>query len=189
MTITVKELWAKVDRLEEELAELRRQLESLSEKELAPEERLALWQERVRRENERMLPSMRSFLEQLGIPEDMKPIPAEQLQQMMIESGINPEDNLFSRAIIEMREEEELGSFDKTPLPPGDNQLHSRESSTVPRFGNYILITSRSEHRGTLSGDTPLTAPMLSSCAVRWTKPRNCEFWGMTSFWSARMHA
>lgn len=54
---------------------------------------------------------------------------------------------------------------------------------------NYILITSRSEHRGTLSGDTPLTAPMLSSCAVRWTKPRNCEFLGMTSFWSARMHA
>lgn len=105
MTITVKELWAKVHRLEEELAEVRRQLESLSEKELTPEERLALWQERVRRENERMLPSMRSFLEQLGIPEDMKPIPAEQLQQMMIESGINPKDNLFSRAIIEMREE------------------------------------------------------------------------------------
>ncbi|MEJ5251872.1 MAG: hypothetical protein HPY54_08875 [Chthonomonadetes bacterium] len=105
MSVTVRELWAKVDQLEEELAEVRRQLESLSERELTPEERLALWHERVRRENERMLASMRSFLEQLGIPEDMKPIPAEQLQQMMIESGINPEDNLFSRAIIEMREE------------------------------------------------------------------------------------
>lgn len=103
MTITFKELWAKVDRLEEELAEVRRQLESLSEKELTPEERLALWQERVRRENERMLPILNRAFDKMGIVGE--PIGAEKLQEMMIASGINPEDNLFSRAIIEMREE------------------------------------------------------------------------------------
>ncbi len=34
-----------------------------------------------------------------------EPIGAEQLQQLLIAEGINPEDNEFSRGIIEMREE------------------------------------------------------------------------------------
>lgn len=34
-----------------------------------------------------------------------QPIGAEQLQQMLITEGINPEDNEFSRALVAMREE------------------------------------------------------------------------------------
>jgi len=34
-----------------------------------------------------------------------QPIGAEQLQQMLIAEGINPEDNEFSRALVAMREE------------------------------------------------------------------------------------
>jgi len=35
----------------------------------------------------------------------VKPIGAEKLQEMMLKAGIKPEDNIFSRGIIEMREE------------------------------------------------------------------------------------
>jgi hypothetical protein len=42
-------------------------------------------------------------MEQMGIR--CEPIPAEELQQRMLDHGIKPEDNLLSRAIIEMREE------------------------------------------------------------------------------------
>lgn len=34
-----------------------------------------------------------------------EPVGAERLQQMMLEHGIKPEDNLFSRGLLEMREE------------------------------------------------------------------------------------
>jgi hypothetical protein len=34
-----------------------------------------------------------------------QPVPAEELQRMMLECGIKPEENLFSRGIIAMREE------------------------------------------------------------------------------------
>ena len=44
------------------------------------------------------------FLKQLGI-EDVKPVGAERLREMMRESGIREEDNEFSREIIAMREE------------------------------------------------------------------------------------
>lgn len=42
-------------------------------------------------------------MKELGI--EGKPIPAEELQAMMLAEGIRPEDNEFSRGIIEMREE------------------------------------------------------------------------------------
>ncbi len=35
------------------------------------------------------------------------PIGAEKVQEMVAACGVNPEDNLFSRGIIEMREERE----------------------------------------------------------------------------------
>lgn len=42
-------------------------------------------------------------LRQMGI--SGAPVSAEKLRQMMIASGVNPEDNEFSREIIAMREE------------------------------------------------------------------------------------
>jgi hypothetical protein len=43
------------------------------------------------------------FLKQLGIRR--KPIGAKKLREMAIKEGLDPEDNQFSRGIIEMREE------------------------------------------------------------------------------------
>jgi hypothetical protein len=43
------------------------------------------------------------FMKQLGIRG--KPIGAKKLREMAIKEGLNPEDNQFSRGIIEMREE------------------------------------------------------------------------------------
>jgi uncharacterized protein YpmB len=43
------------------------------------------------------------FMKQLGIT--CKPIGAKKLREMAIKEGLDPEDNQFSRGIIEMREE------------------------------------------------------------------------------------
>jgi hypothetical protein len=45
---------------------------------------------------------IKTFTE-MGI--DKEPIGAEKVQEMILACGIKPEDNLFSRGIIEMREE------------------------------------------------------------------------------------
>ena len=43
------------------------------------------------------------WLEEMGIKGE--PIPAEKLREMIAAEGVKPEDNEFSRALIEMREE------------------------------------------------------------------------------------
>jgi hypothetical protein len=45
----------------------------------------------------------RKFLKQLGIKG--KPIGAKKLREMALKEGLDPNDNQFSRGIIEMREE------------------------------------------------------------------------------------
>ena len=44
------------------------------------------------------------ILKQMGYPPDFKPRPLEEVRKSMVESGIRPEDNEFSRAIIAERE-------------------------------------------------------------------------------------
>ncbi len=44
------------------------------------------------------------ILERMGYPPDFKPRPLKEVRKSMVESGIRPEDNEFSRAIIEERE-------------------------------------------------------------------------------------
>ena len=64
---------------------------------LADEERLAARSAKVRAQNKRR-PSLRRKRD----PE-AKTLTAEELQQLSLEEGINPEDNLLSSAIIEER--------------------------------------------------------------------------------------
>jgi hypothetical protein len=45
----------------------------------------------------------KEFMGQVGI--QGKPIPARQLREMLLQEGVNPDDNAFSRGIIAMREE------------------------------------------------------------------------------------
>ena len=57
---------------------------------------------RVRAQNERLRPLIEKVL---GKPDlDAKIPTAEELQQLLFEEGIKPEDNLGSRAIVEERE-------------------------------------------------------------------------------------
>ncbi len=94
MAITIEELEKRVAALEREVSSLRQALElgtprePLLESEREHAEIKAIWAR---------------MLERLGIHN--KPIGAKKLQEMMLASGIKPEDNILSRGIIEAREE------------------------------------------------------------------------------------
>ncbi len=47
---------------------------------------------------------IQEILERMGYPPDFKPRPLKEVRKGMVESGIRPEDNEFSRAIIAERE-------------------------------------------------------------------------------------
>ena len=71
-------------------------------KSLTPEERKAVRLARVRAQRERLRPSVEKAL---GKPDsDTEVLTAEELQQLLLEEGVKPEDNIGSRAIIEERE-------------------------------------------------------------------------------------
>jgi hypothetical protein len=56
-----------------------------------------------RKEQAGLAAGFKKFLKQLGIKG--KPIGAKKLREMALKEGLNPNDNQFSRGIIEMREE------------------------------------------------------------------------------------
>ena len=101
----ITKLLIKIEQLEWDLAEVKKELEVLQApllKSLTPEERQAAYSARTRAQNERLRPSIEKVL---GKPDPNVEIPtAEELQKLLLEDGINPEDNLGSRAIIEERE-------------------------------------------------------------------------------------
>ena len=97
----ITKLLIKIDQLEWDLAEVKKELEKLQApamKSLTPEDRVAARSARVRAENKRRHSSRKKR------DPETKTLTAEELQQLSLEDGINPEDNLFSSAIIEERE-------------------------------------------------------------------------------------
>ncbi len=101
MVPPITKLLIKIEQLEWDLAEVKKELVKLQGpfmKSLTPEERLAARSARVQAKNKR-----RRSLRRKRDPE-AKTLTAEELQQLSLEEGINPEDNLFSSAIIEERE-------------------------------------------------------------------------------------
>ncbi len=103
MIPAITKLLIKIEQLEWDLAEIKKELEELQVpfmKSLTPEERQAARSARVRAQNKR-----RRSLRRKRDPE-AKTLTAEELQQLSLEDGINPEDNLFSSAIIEEREKQ-----------------------------------------------------------------------------------
>jgi len=48
--------------------------------------------------------AIEKILARMGIPPDFKPRPLKEVRKSMVESGIRPEDNEFSRAIIAERD-------------------------------------------------------------------------------------
>ena len=105
MIPSITKLIIKIEQLEWDLAEMKKELEELQApfmKSLTPEDRAAARSARVRAQNERLNPSIEKAF---GKPDSDAEIPtAEELQKLLLEDGINPEDNLGSRAIIEERE-------------------------------------------------------------------------------------
>ncbi len=101
----ITKLLIKIEQLEWDLTEIKKELEKLQVpvmKSLTPEERQAARSARVRAQRKRLRPSIEKAL---GKPDpDVEILTAEELQQLLLEEGINPEDNLGSCAIIEERE-------------------------------------------------------------------------------------
>lgn len=101
----ITELLIKIEQLERDLASVKKELEALQAplmKSLTPEERQAARLARVRAQNQRRRLSIERTHEE-SAPGTTPPT-AEELQQLSLEDGIDPEENLFSSAIIEERE-------------------------------------------------------------------------------------
>jgi len=102
MPMTLEDLEKRLAVLEQEVARLR----LLIERRLA-DETAAERADRLLREAKASQPAISAAVakafEQMGITAE--PVGAEKLQEMMIASGINPDDNEFSREIIAIREE------------------------------------------------------------------------------------
>ena len=104
MTTTIEELLKKTERIEQDLAEMRQELEKLRPtKSLTSEERAAARLERVRLKNEKLTSVIDKVFKKMGIKGE--PIGAEKVQEMLTAEGVKPEENSFSRGIIKMREE------------------------------------------------------------------------------------
>ena len=101
MVPPITKLLIKIEQLEWDLAEVKKELEALQSpfmKSLTPEERAAARSARVRAQNGRL-----RSLRRKPDPET-ETLTAEELQRLSLEDGIDPEENLFSSAIIEERE-------------------------------------------------------------------------------------
>lgn len=104
MAVTITELAVKLQRLEDELTEARRELAQLkSAQPLTPEEGWAARLVQVRASNEKLQPLIDAAFDKMGVSNE--PVSAEAVQEAMAASGIKPEENLLSRGIIAMREE------------------------------------------------------------------------------------
>lgn len=104
MAVTITELAVKLQRLEDELIEARSELAQLkSAQPLTPEEWWAARLVQVRASNEKLQPLIDAAFDKMGITGE--PVGAERVQELIAAGGVRPEENLFSRGIIEMREE------------------------------------------------------------------------------------
>lgn len=104
MSVTVTQLEAKLIWLEMQVGETLQQIRQFQfTRSLTPEERENERIERVRAENRRLRPYFDEALK--GMISDQEPPSAEEIQQSIIAAGVRPEENLFSRMLIEMRGE------------------------------------------------------------------------------------
>ena len=105
MIPTITKLLIKIEQLEWDLAEVKEELVKLQAsamKSLTPEERKVVRLARIQAQRERLRPSVEKVL---GKPDlNAETLTAEELQQLQLEEGVKPEDNIGSRAIIEERE-------------------------------------------------------------------------------------
>ncbi|MCH8289800.1 hypothetical protein IH992_01665 [Candidatus Poribacteria bacterium] len=103
MEAILKEILTKLEGLENDVAEIKTQIQELNEKGGESEQFSIL--EQALRDKPLIQEGFRKFVKKWGI-EGMKPIGAKKLREQILADGIiKPEDNEFSRGIIAMREE------------------------------------------------------------------------------------
>ena len=97
---TIEEIHQKLKQIENEVAQLRAQLNRWLAQ---PTQSVQLEQAIQLADKEKLRSLTAKTFEEMGIRSE--PIDAEQLQEMVAACGVKAEDNIFSRGIIEMREE------------------------------------------------------------------------------------
>ena len=97
---TIEEIQQKLKQIENEVAQLRAQLNQWIAQ---PMERGQLEPTIQFADKEKLRPLTAKTFEEMGIRSE--PIDAEKLQKMVAACDVKAEDNIFSRGIIEMREE------------------------------------------------------------------------------------
>jgi hypothetical protein len=102
MPVTLEDLEKRLAALEQEVASLRRQLERRTAMEASAERGARLLRDAKASQPAIDAATAKVFAE-MGITGD--PVGHEKLRQLMLECGIDPEGNEFSREIIAMREE------------------------------------------------------------------------------------
>ncbi len=102
MAVTVELLEQRLKALEEEVSRLRQAVERRSAEETAAERGARLWHQ-PKADQAALSTGIAKAFAEMGITGE--PVSPEKLQQMMLEEGIKPEENLFSREIKAMREE------------------------------------------------------------------------------------
>jgi hypothetical protein len=101
MSVTLEELAKRLAALEEEVARLREQVEEPPVDE-TPAERGARLLAQARRDKPRLKQAVAKAFAEMEISGE--PVPPKKLREMMAACGIKPEENLFSRGILEERE-------------------------------------------------------------------------------------
>lgn len=100
MTLTIKVIQEKLEKIEGEVVQLREQFNHLLTQQMPPSEPEQIVQFV---DKTQLRPLVAKAFEEMGI--HVKPIGAEKVQEMIAACGVKPEENLFSRGILEMREE------------------------------------------------------------------------------------
>lgn len=99
---TVEELEQRLAAVEQELTRLKQIIDPPPVVE-TPAERGARMLREMRMSQAQSAAAWAAALKEMGI--EGEPVSPEKLREMIQAGGINPEDNVFSRGIIEMREE------------------------------------------------------------------------------------
>ena len=108
---TLETVVERLDRLEKAIAEVNQQLSWLvnelvrdAPKDCDTDAVDAAGAQNDKQDANRGVKVIAEIFKKMGISEDFEPRPLEEVRKSMVESGIRPEDNEFSRAIIAERE-------------------------------------------------------------------------------------
>ena len=105
MSATTEELQRRVESLEHEMRRLARLVEDWEVLGPPPTDgTLEAWLERLRQQKKRYH-DPKELRRALGIPEDLEPIGAKAVREMMLAEGVRPEECLASSEIIRIRNE------------------------------------------------------------------------------------